>query len=674
MEDVSYYSAEKDSYLQKLKCSLYSDHNQHVLDEYRSLADEWSGSFSLGSPESIPSFDDTYRDFAVFQHVSYLTKYKLAYLDEFNTGREQVLDMLGAVIFYLDNDLSAFRVAGNIRLKEELKQKGLRHGSCFKSSLIGTFVANLAYEKPGEVFCRIGEENYFSVFTDYVCFAYYEEEKLRDFKGVNLIILPKEDYTYHHKILLNFIFHVLDITNMIAYPFITDQYHLLKDVEYSSKDMIMLIDRNCNVVFTSEAFEKNFGRRVPKGRYPHISMFMSELLFVQQYLTGKVKHTTRELHLTDVGDVNRKYIIDFTYLESQGLKCTFRIAEKSVPAQAKHYGQKPVYTFDSIIGQSIKIIELKQLANQIAQTNSNVLIYGESGTGKELVAQSIHTASAMKQGNFIPVNCAAMPAELFQSELFGYEEGAFTGARKGGAPGKFEQANNGTIFLDEISEMPLNMQSALLRILEDRVVSRVGGSRYIPLNTRVIAATNKDLWQCVQNGTFRADVYFRLNVAKIIIPPLRERKDDMELLMYHMLDRFSKNGISNVTAFSPEVVDLFQDYSWPGNIRELRNILERCTNTCRNQMLTLEDIPTDVLQTMRGHVITKPAHQLSVTKDIPSSTNWKTIDQQQIISLMIQYRGNKTKVAKVLGISRGTLYRKLSEYGLDTDGDDSLLP
>lgn len=242
--------------------------------------------------------------------------------------------------------------------------------------------------------------------------------------------------------------------------------------------------------------------------------------------------------------------------------------------ELKHY-QKFRYTFSNIIGQSLSILRTKDLADKAAQGKATVLLRGESGTGKELFAHAIHAASTRHDQPFVRVNCGAIPAELLEAELFGYEEGAFTGAKKGGKPGKFELANRGTIFLDEIGDLPLAMQAKVLRILQEKEVERVGSNRLQQLDIRVIAATHRDLEKMIGEGEFRRDLYYRLNVFTVTIPPLREREGDVLLLSEHLLAKFQHELGLSLRKLDRWVVELFQLYAWPGNVRELQNAIER---------------------------------------------------------------------------------------------------
>lgn len=249
------------------------------------------------------------------------------------------------------------------------------------------------------------------------------------------------------------------------------------------------------------------------------------------------------------------------------------------------------YTFSDIVGPSEAILGCIRQAHKVAGTDSTVLVCGETGTGKELFVQSIHNASQRSGGPFVAVNCGAIPSSLVESQLFGYEAGAFTGAQKQGQQGFFEQASGGTLFLDEISEMGLELQSRLLRVLQERELVRIGGKKVIPLNVRVIASTNVDLWHLVASGKFRQDLFYRLNVVELWIPPLREHSEDIPLLVGHFIDQFRTNFGSFVQDIADAALNCLIAYPWPGNVRELRNCIERIMNLTTHEVIQLEDIP-----------------------------------------------------------------------------------
>lgn len=312
------------------------------------------------------------------------------------------------------------------------------------------------------------------------------------------------------------------------------------------------------------------------------------------------------------------------------------------------------YAFADIIGQSPNLIKAKKLAETAAQTDLTVLLQGETGTGKEVFAQSIHCTSPRCSGPFIAINCGALPRTLIESELFGYDAGAFTGARRGGQAGKFELAHNGTIFLDEIGEMPLEVQASLLRVLENRQITRIGGQKIIPVNIRIIAATNKDLAHEVELGNFRADLYFRLNVFSIDIPRLCERGDDIIALGLYFMQTVAGRMNKTVNRIAPEVEEIFSRYAWPGNVRELENVIERAISIADGPVITTDCLP----------------EYLKKRADLPESVaeselNLRQLEEQAIVEAMKRYQGNISQVARAVGIGRNTLYRKIKAYNLD---------
>ena len=315
-------------------------------------------------------------------------------------------------------------------------------------------------------------------------------------------------------------------------------------------------------------------------------------------------------------------------------------------------------TIDQIIGTSDGVMEVKRLARKAARTAATVLITGESGTGKEMFAKSIHHLSPFSTGPFISVNCGAIPEHLFESELFGYEEGAFTGARKGGKPGKFELADNGTIFLDEIGDMPLVMQTKLLRVLQEKEAERVGGLKKIQINARVIAATNRNLKQLIESGKFREDLYYRLNIIQLHIPPLRERKKDIPVLLIYYLREICERYQMPAKIFTSEAVNTFVKYSWRGNIREMVNTIEQLVTLVDGKVIEYDHLP-DIL--IRSET-TKPKEERGFLEEAKFLGNKK--ESELIHEALKKAGGNKSKAAELLGIHRTTLYQKLKKHGI----------
>jgi len=313
------------------------------------------------------------------------------------------------------------------------------------------------------------------------------------------------------------------------------------------------------------------------------------------------------------------------------------------------------YTIEDILGNSQSISQIRERAKVVANTKSTVLIRGESGTGKEMLARSIHNLSPRQQGMFMAINCTAIPEMLLESELFGYEDGAFTGARKGGKIGKFELANKGTLFLDEIGDMPLFLQAKILRVLQERQIERIGGITPIPVDVRVIAATHRNLEQMMAKGEFREDLYYRINVIPIEIISLRDRKEDLDILSQHFIKSYNPQLNKNVQFLTDGFRQRLQDYSWPGNVRELQNVIEYAMNLAEGSTLTEEHLSPRLKTAPQNHT------ELN-------GFNLENVERETILrcyqAAEAGVRG-KEKVAKALGIGVATLYRKLARYNID---------
>lgn len=322
---------------------------------------------------------------------------------------------------------------------------------------------------------------------------------------------------------------------------------------------------------------------------------------------------------------------------------------------ASALGNYARFTFNDLIGKDKNFLKCLETGVKVSKSDSNVLLLGESGTGKDLFAQAIHNASSKCGKTYIAINCAAIPRDLLGSELFGYVEGAFTGAKKGGSPGKFELADGGTIFLDEIGEMPLDMQSVLLRVLEEKAVTRIGGDKAIPVDVRIIAATNKDLVKEVKKGNFRSDLYYRINVVSIELPPLRDRKGDIPLLISHFIKKITSRMGKNIDYINPDVYEKCSLYEWPGNVRELQNIIERGVNLCESNTIS-SDILLGKLNIPKSHISPKNGNY---TKNHKKSM--KMIEHSAILTCLEKCHGNMMLAARELGISRSTIYRKIKE-------------
>ena len=311
------------------------------------------------------------------------------------------------------------------------------------------------------------------------------------------------------------------------------------------------------------------------------------------------------------------------------------------------------FNFEGIIAKSAKMFKIFELIKMVAPANATVLINGKTGTGKEMIARAIHQQSQRRNKPFIATSCAALPESLLESELFGHEKGSFTGAI-GRKKGKFEAGHQGTLFLDEIGEINENTQIHLLRALEEKRITRVGGNEEISVDVRVIAATNKNLKTMVKQGNFREDLFYRLNVVCIDLPPLKDRREDILPLAEFFLKKFAEENNKSIKRFSPEVVKFMLNYSWPGNVRELENMIERGTILSKDEVISLVELPQDIIQ--------------------PTATEGRTIEamnKNHILNILEETKGNISKTAAILGIRRTTLYNKLKKYDLGVNNLDT---
>ena len=358
-------------------------------------------------------------------------------------------------------------------------------------------------------------------------------------------------------------------------------------------------------------------------------------------------------YVCDIRKIGSSYKIGGAVAKLQSVEYVQSV-EQSARARLAERGLTAAYSFSDIVGESGKMQEAVHKAKRYSQTDSTILITGESGTGKELFAQGIHNYSRRAHGPFVAINCATLPESLLESELFGYSEGAFTGAKKGGKAGLFELAHNGTLFLDEVGEMDLSIQARLLRVMEDRRVMRIGDDKMIPINVRIIAATNKNLRKMVYDGKFREDLYYRLNVLGLLLPAVRERGQDLEMLIEHFIEKKAEKEGRRAPQLSPEAKKLLLDYHWPGNVREIANTAERLVVTSTHSTVNRQE-----LEELMYHALHTDPHKKYKEKELSSYGP----GDEDIREAMRKYGGNKSAVAAALGISRPTLYRRLKEMG-----------
>jgi two-component system, NtrC family, response regulator AtoC len=315
-----------------------------------------------------------------------------------------------------------------------------------------------------------------------------------------------------------------------------------------------------------------------------------------------------------------------------------------------------------IVGSSQSMAKIFEIIKKVAPTTTTILITGETGTGKELVANAIHVNSPRKRNPFIKINCAAIAENLIESELFGYEKGAFTGAVSS-KQGRFELAHKGTLFLDEIGDLPREIQVKLLRVIQDHEFERVGGLQTIKVDVRLVAATNRNLQQSVKDGSFREDLFYRFNVMPIYVPPLRERKEDIPPLVSYFIEKFNRKLDRRITGMDTEVMELFQDYDWPGNIRELENLAERLVLMAKGDQIIMGDVPAELIETVEAKIQTAAPDEKKSIKDLIRAKT-EDIEKQMIVKVLEECEGNISKAARQLGLSRRGLHLKLAKYNM----------
>ena len=439
------------------------------------------------------------------------------------------------------------------------------------------------------------------------------------------------------------------------------QYHQV--ITNSMSDGVMVVNLNGTITYMNNKCLKllGFGSTNPIGSNIHTVFGKNpeNQFFINIVTQGRT--VTDDFLVLYQGKNQIRCHVTCTPLESSnpsdmGSVIILRESERINSIVGKWIGRSANMTFDDVIGQNARFLETINIARMTAQSDSNVLLLGESGTGKDIMAQAIHNESPRKNNPFLAINCAALPRELIASELFGYEEGAFTGAKPGGNIGKFELANQGTLFLDEIGDFPLDLQATLLRVLEEKSVIRLGGNKLIPINVRILAATNKNLEEEIARNRFRRDLYYRLGVIRLIIPPLRERPDDIPLLVEHFLKIICKRFGKSLKNISPQAIKSLINYEWPGNIRELQNVLEGAVQLTPGKEIDYSFIA----QYLR---LESPVPRKSLNESNPSDLT-STEELLMLEDMLKKNKYNKSKTAEAMGISRQCLYRKLYKYNL----------
>lgn len=605
----------------------------------------------------------------------------------FYLAEAELLSSIGAAIVFTDDHFDVFAIRGNRELKDELRAMNFRFGTNLAESNVGTTALSMSFFSGQEVWV-CGSEHYMRALTKYICVANCSQANFKSTSGVlypSMIIIPIEKYQEQYRFLFSYILSThmyrqrsLMNSNYLIYNSIINLMTEMNAIHYIALDndnrIIDLSDGLLNQL--SLQYTHVIGSEL-RTVFPCLAQTMEEgKLGNSVKMTGCTNimspklgsYYARCVEIRNDGDrIGKVVLMSSVPLGMKALPTgnhipateTDAVERVQMQPQAPHRSAfSAKYTFNDLCGSCQAFNEAVYRAQRVAKSDSSVLILGESGTGKELFAQAIHNASSRRGHPFVSINCAAMPRELISSELFGYVEGAFTGARKNGAPGKIELANKGTLFLDEIGDMPLDLQVHLLKVLEDKAFTRLGDSKSKTVDIRVIAATNQDLNKLVREGAFRLDLYYRLNVFTLELPPLRGRVSDIPQLTRLFIKQCAQRLDKQVSDISPEALGAFMAYSWPGNLRELRNAVESSVNLAMNEEIMLSDIPTAILRATGIQPENAASNSLLLTE---LNSAGKRAETEMILELMERYNGNKSMVAEKLGISRPALYRKLKK-------------
>ncbi len=597
------------------------------------------------------------------QRAQHLYKNSVCWLDILASTImiNELVEDLGMILIFFDYSGTANLIRCSRDVNDKLRKKNIVVGANCSEMLIGTNAAGLTLKtkKPAMV---VGSEHYISALSEYASFAHYIDSGYYIFK-IFMLVAPLKSFisSPNRLIKLSYI-----LAEMYDFAFRLNNYRVKNDYDsamkalqknnYSNISGIMSIENHGVVVYSNEFALRAIGLNASQTIGFHLADICPPLKSVNTVLSTGQKITGQEVTLN-----NQSYLVDyFPYTDNGDVSSVFTVIRNRKDSASEATAQT---SFSDLIGSSAAFNEAKFSALHAATSKYPILIVGESGTGKDLFAQSIHNASSRMLGHYIVINCAAIPHELMMSELFGYEEGSFTGAKKKGHIGKFESADGGTIFLDEIGELTMETQAALLRVLENKEVTRVGSNVPRKVDIRIISATNADIEKAVMEGRFRLDLFFRINTVQIELPPLRDRHADILPLAHHFLNEAAVSAGKRISGFSPQVEHLFLDYRWPGNIRELKNVVEHSVYQSASEYISLNDLPKNMsqrqLKTVENVSPDTLLHRIAMQKQL-NKINCK----EQILQLLLQYNGNKSKVAKQLGISRATLYKRLKEMGI----------
>jgi len=578
-----------------------------------------------------------------------------------------ILEMVGEMtkssgfrIDLSDKDGYILKIIGDKKILEESEKIGVVIGSNRSETIVGTnsIGMTLFTGKPVQI---IGPEHYNLYPRYWTC----SSAPLRDPSG-NIIGVINMSGKYHllHEHTLGMVVSIakaienaLRIEEKVYELGTTNEF--LKTIIESIKDSLIVIDKDGKIMHLNSLAGKILGKEPKEAIGKPIDKLIRTNFSLMDILNTREEYLEREIIITPFYSkesfhylLTEKLVEDYEG-KSQGIMALFKEMRKVHRLVGDIIGGKARFNFSDIVGCNEKLKRAVNLAKTASVSSCKILLQGENGTGKEVFAQAIHNHSNRWDKPFIAINCAAIPRDLFESELFGYEGGAFTGAKREGRPGKFELAEDGTLFLDEIESMPLESQPKLLRVIEANQLMKIGGNKIITTDVRIISSAKQDLLLAVKKGNFREDLLYRINTVTVEIPPLQERKDDIPILVKYICDKIGRRINKNDIEIDKKVLKILCEYNWPGNIRELENVLERAIILSKNNKITTDLIPENIK--------TFKYNDLDIKED-REANSLIDIEKEVIFKALKEVKGNITKASRVLGIDRSTLYRKIKKF------------
>ncbi len=578
------------------------------------------------------------------------------------SGLYNFLKNSGFIIILTDKNGCIIEMAGDKNALDEASCLNLVPGAFMDEKSIGTNGAGtaLAENCPVQI---TAEEHFIPVFNKYTCSAAPIHDASNQIIGV-LNLTGNSERVHPHTL-------GMVVAAVAAIEYNINNYNIQKQLHNSNQfafsmmnnltNGLFAMDLNDQILWVNDTACRSINtRRLDLINNP-IERIFPDWPQVKEIILQNEPYSDEENRFS-ISKVKERFLFNAYLIKTKedeilGYILSFRGMGDILKMIHKYSDHSTRYSFSDFIGESQATNELIRYSKTIAKNQSSVLICGESGTGKEIIAQSIHHAGSRRDRAFVAINCGAISESLIESELFGYADGAFTGAKKGGKTGKFELADKGTLFLDEIGEMPAEMQVKLLRTIQEKAVTRVGGNKPVPVNVRIIAATNKNLEEEVKAGKFRLDLYYRLNVFEVIIPPLRERRDDILPLINYFLKRNALRFDIPIPELKPDLIVALVQYNWPGNIRELENLMERA-------LILKGNLDKSTISHLPVIAVSEPEHQQTKPSDTEQMLSLEEHEKNNILRTIRHFKNNISKSAESLGISRNTLYQKMNKYDL----------